>query len=488
MAVAFDAQSTTDNKVSNVSTSSDTHLTVGSGTNRALVVQIAWGAGTAPSITGVHWDSAGTNQACTLISNTDITSSNGQTRTSLYGLIAPTSGNKTLKVDWASNVSDGYVSAVAYTGVDQTGGSTSFAHGTTGSGTTNAVSLPVTSAVGNAVAGILCITFTDIGSTSGTNVFIDNTGSFNSAAANRDVGSPTVTLTSSPSNTWVMSGCDIVAASSGIAGGSRTARLYSPGLGPDFGFEPNLAFPPAITAQILTIAAAQGIYLLTGQTITPGVGLPASQGSYTLTGQTITPGIGMPVTQGSYTLTGQTITLGIGIPAAQGSYTLTGQTVTLGAGMPAAEGVFTLTGQTLTLGVGMPTTQGVYTLTGEPQLFVQGKGISAVSGVYTLTGEAQSFSIGLSAHPVSGIYTVLGETQTLLLTPFTPTFLVGGRQLGPGPESKYQAELKQLATQRHVLEAAATLAKRGGEARAKSLSPSQRSAIASHAASTRWKK
>lgn len=79
-------------------------------------------------------------------------------------------------------------------------------------------------------------------------------------------------------------------------------------------------------------------------------------------------------------------------------------------------------------------------------------------------------------------------SQFIIPVPVIPTFITGGRQLGPGPESKYQAELRQLATQRHVLEAAATLAKRGGEARAKSLSPSQRSAIASHAASTRWKK
>jgi hypothetical protein len=39
-----------------------------------------------------------------------------------------------------------------------------------------------------------------------------------------------------------------------------------------------------------------------------------------------------------------------------------------------------------------------------------------------------------------------------------------------------------------INEAAAALAKRGGEARAKSLSSSQRSSIAAHAASTRWKK
>lgn len=215
MAVAFDAQSTTDNRVAAVATSSDTNLTVGSGANRALIVQIAWGAATPPNITGVHWDSAGTNQACTLITGTDATFS--QMRVSLYGLIAPTSGNKTLKVDWAANATDGYVSAVAYTGVDQTGGDTSFAHGATGSGTNNAVSKVITSAVGNAVVGVLDTNLVNITSTSGTNVYIDNGGGASSAAAMRDVGAATVTLTAAPNNTWLMAGCDVVAAGGAAA-------------------------------------------------------------------------------------------------------------------------------------------------------------------------------------------------------------------------------------------------------------------------------
>lgn len=217
--VVFDAQSTTDNRVGAVATSSDTNLTVGSGANRALIVQIAWGAATPPNITGVHWDSAGSNQALTLITGTDATS--GQMRVALYGYASAgsplTSGNKTLKVDWASNVTDGYVSAVAYTGVDQTGGATSFAHGATGSGTNNAVTKAITSATGNAVVGVLDTNLANITATSGTNVYIDNGGGASSAAAMRDTGAATVTLTGSPNNTWVMAGTDVVAASGAAA-------------------------------------------------------------------------------------------------------------------------------------------------------------------------------------------------------------------------------------------------------------------------------
>jgi hypothetical protein len=130
MAVAVDAASTSFTFVQAVTTSSNTKQTVGSGSNRALVVVVCLD-GTSISATGVHWDSTGTNQAATLI--TSIV--NGAIRIELWGLVAPTSGNKTLKVDLSAAATDFWVSSVAFTGVDQTGGVTSFAHANTGNTT-----------------------------------------------------------------------------------------------------------------------------------------------------------------------------------------------------------------------------------------------------------------------------------------------------------------------------------------------------------------
>jgi hypothetical protein len=94
----------------------------------------------------------------------------------------------------------------------------------------------------------------------------------------------------------------------------------------------------------------------------------------------------------------------------------------------------------------------------------------------------------LNYQPVSLTQSWTYTSQFIVPVPVIPTFITGGRQLGPGPESRYQTELRQLITQRQALEAAQALAKRGGEARAKSLTASQRTNIASHAASIRWKK
>src|SRR5258708_7607822 len=122
MAVVFDAQGTT-NAASGATpvTSIDfTNLTVGTGSQRALVVPVLFSANVT-SLT-VTWDNTGTPQPCTLIGAASDTGA--QIFAKLYGLVNPTPGAKTLHLAWTTT-SDVYVDAVSYTGVDQTGGATS---------------------------------------------------------------------------------------------------------------------------------------------------------------------------------------------------------------------------------------------------------------------------------------------------------------------------------------------------------------------------
>ena len=120
MSVAFDAKATSDTLGTGTGITSFTKLTVGSGANRALVVILAWDVD--PGTVTVKWDSAGTNQTVTQISK--FAGSAGYV--GIYGLVAPTSGAKNLSCTWVNSVTDAYVSALSFTGANQTGGTTTF--------------------------------------------------------------------------------------------------------------------------------------------------------------------------------------------------------------------------------------------------------------------------------------------------------------------------------------------------------------------------
>src|SRR5882724_1839751 len=123
MAVAFDAQGSAVGTSASATSISWNNLTIGSGTDTALIVTLAFSLKTISALT-VTWDNGGTNQAMALIGAVN---SPGIGRSVMYGLVAPTAGNKTLQVAW-TGTSSVKVDGVSYTGVDQTGGTTSFAH------------------------------------------------------------------------------------------------------------------------------------------------------------------------------------------------------------------------------------------------------------------------------------------------------------------------------------------------------------------------
>lgn len=193
---------------SNSNTGSQTlgTLTVGTGANRALIVAVTLQP--AATSVAVHWDSTGTNQVMTLIGTVTDTASVCTVR--LYGLVAPTSGNKTLSATW-TGTSDVTLAAICFTGVNQTGSTTSFAHFNSAHAGT-APSLTVTSATGDYVVGALANSSGSFSTVGNTSWYLDNVPNFFSAAGNYATGAGTVTLTATPAVTYAYAGVDVVAA------------------------------------------------------------------------------------------------------------------------------------------------------------------------------------------------------------------------------------------------------------------------------------
>lgn len=232
MAVAFDAKATAQGAFTAKATPADcTTLTIGSGANRALVALIGTGNTALTGVTCI-WDPAGTNQAMTLI-RSDIANVRGVAY--LYGLVAPTSGNKTIRFAWTGGgTTDIVVDGVAWTGVDQTGGATSFPNGATAksSTTTASAAVTITSATGDAAIAI-SVNDTNIYNThSQTLVFEEDTLNDIGACGSRAAGAASVTFTDVIASTadWVSSGCSIKA----VAVGGDLSLILSEGTPPSY--------------------------------------------------------------------------------------------------------------------------------------------------------------------------------------------------------------------------------------------------------------
>lgn len=309
MAVAFDAQSSASSTANGVTSHNHTNLTVGSGANRALLVMVAWST-TVPTGITVTWDNGASNQACTLITNASHGSATGGNRSvQLYGLVAPVSGNKTLRVAW-TGAADVYVDAIAVTGADQTGGATTFPNGTsangaTGPGATNGVT--ITSAVGDYVIAAHVTPTNAVSSVNQTQAFINNSAAGISAGGNRAVGAATVSCTATydtATPTWSSVGTSIKASAATAYTLSAAAGSFAEtgtAATPKHGWKP---------------AAAAGSFAITGSTATLNKGkfLAAAAGAFAETGTAATPKHGwkLAAAAGSFVVTGSTATLTYG--------------------------------------------------------------------------------------------------------------------------------------------------------------------------------
>lgn len=222
MAVVFDAQGSADASGGNVATPKTfANLTVGSGANRAAVF-IACMSNHSPGTTTMTWDQGGTNQACSFIGAVNNTGTAG--RVELWGLVAPTSGTKTLQYSWTGGTMDIFLDGVAYTGVDQTGGTTSFANFNSAQFTTTAttqITLSITSGTANAVVGAGSDDNVGTASMSQTQIFLDDTtGITANGTGQRAAGAASVSLGWTPVGTgathWALAGVSIQAVGSGV--------------------------------------------------------------------------------------------------------------------------------------------------------------------------------------------------------------------------------------------------------------------------------
>lgn len=206
MTVSVDATGTKSYFTSSTSVNY-TGLTVGSGSNRALVVSLEFDTNGTVSGISATWDNGGTNQSMTQLAFID----NGGTRPSaLFGLVNPTSGNKTLHVSWTT-ATPVFVVGMSFAGVVQTSAATAFPHQATN---TNVATVSVTSATGNMVMGSAA-TGGSLAGITGTTIYSDNTsGSIINAFANYDNGAASVTIGEGSSVDTIVA-TDIAAATGG---------------------------------------------------------------------------------------------------------------------------------------------------------------------------------------------------------------------------------------------------------------------------------
>jgi hypothetical protein len=207
-------------------------LTVSGGSNRALAVLLFCGSqGVAfPAGLTLTWDSGGTNQALTQVPNS-LAADGGLTAiAAVYGLLAPTSGNKNLVISW-TGANEMHALAASFAGVDQTSIAVAFPNGAShvvSSAGASPCTVTINSATGDMVIACHAQNFSAFGAISGTTLGTDLvTGPNLGVAANLDNGAPTVTMTAAFTGTGAnMSvGCDVLAAG---GGGGSPMNWYSP--------------------------------------------------------------------------------------------------------------------------------------------------------------------------------------------------------------------------------------------------------------------
>lgn len=182
--VVVDAIDTTEN-ANNSGTSSYSGLTIGSGSNRALVAVLLFGGGNAgaASSISVTWNGVSLSQIIGPVSNGTV----GDIY--IYGMVNPASGNHNLVVTWAGSSVGLWTSLISFTGANQTGGTTTFANAVSNTGSGSVPTINATNGANQvAVAGFMSaanFTTTGAGTTSlGFNNVMSNWGT----AANYSTG------------------------------------------------------------------------------------------------------------------------------------------------------------------------------------------------------------------------------------------------------------------------------------------------------------
>jgi hypothetical protein len=183
----------------------------GAATNTAAVFIIGFGGTTVPSVT-VTWN--GSSAGIAAITGASVT---GTTTTcQAFGLVG-ISGTHNVVASWTGALS-ALLFVASFQGVDQTGGATTFAHGTANNVAANAThNLPITSAIGNmTVAAFFDDGGTLFSSLTGTGVTQDqlNSGGGPNGVSGHGTGAASVTMTANlaAADDSTGCGCDLKAA------------------------------------------------------------------------------------------------------------------------------------------------------------------------------------------------------------------------------------------------------------------------------------
>lgn len=219
MAVARDANSSSPTE--NSSTTSHQHngkITIGSGSNRAVIAQFITSADPG-TCTAVLNPGGGSQTMTEVISAT----TGGGRRVKLFGLVAPTSGLASITIT-STNAVESITSLTSYTGVDQTGGTTSFAHAASATGSSTTVSVTVTSAVDNMTVD--CFT-APVGSATPTQTqlfFLSGVGSVDGGSSEAAGAASNTHQWTISSSAWGAVGLDLVQ----VGGGAAVPDTFGP--------------------------------------------------------------------------------------------------------------------------------------------------------------------------------------------------------------------------------------------------------------------
>lgn len=183
MAVAVDSNPATfQQKVG--SSVTYTGLTIGAAlSNSAAVFMVTVSAQS--TISTMTWNGV----SCTKIIGANTSGAAG--RAELWGIVNPASGNQTLSITLSASDTVA-IAGVSFSGVDQTGGVTTFPNSASLQTTGTNPSLSVTSATGNFTAGALTTNSASISSTTQTQVYVDTGFPNGSGAASIATGAASV--------------------------------------------------------------------------------------------------------------------------------------------------------------------------------------------------------------------------------------------------------------------------------------------------------
>lgn len=254
---------------------------------------------TQTSNTTATWDQGGANQSLPeLGSPYDVPGGIGRIR--FFGVVTPSQANGTLRLAHSGGANEYFVFAIAVSGADQTGGTTTFVLATNNSGTGVTATITINSATGRMTVDLTTGPQV-LSAPTQTQIFVNNSGGVTSAGASRAAGSASNThqWTFASSINWGSRGLSILNTSGG------TSALYV----------------PTVTQ------GGAGDQSVTGGTIASGSALTAPTVAYAVTNGTIASGSTLSAPTVTQITTGATIASGSALSAPTLAYAVTNSSI-----------------------------------------------------------------------------------------------------------------------------------------------------------------